>query len=313
MLAGCGVGLWGTTEPMPAAPPRRPQEVRAWLDSEPTLAEMQEAYPRDWAAVQRQLAEIVPQGREAVARYVSGLARAPKRADPSLEVRRYMAVAAIKQLSFAAATGVSEGHIRFNLFNGKTLQKLLFADAGFTRKPVDLRKFKLTWPLLTQRKYLMPLVAKKGIYCFYSKPLIAELSRLIGDRKTVEIAAGDGTLTRFLKDAGVNIVATDDHSWKDIEFPQDVAKQDAKTALKQRNPQAVICSWPPAQNSFERAVFRTRSVELYIVIGSRHQFAAGNWATYEEQDTFAFDERPELSKLVLPPELDAAVYVFTRR
>ena len=59
-------------------------------------------------------------------------------------------------------------------------------------------------------------------------------------------------------------------------------------------------------------MFATRSVQLYIVIGSRHRFAAGNWATYEEQTTFAFEERPDLSELVLPPELDAAVYVFRR-
>ncbi len=154
---------------MPAAPPRRPEQVRAWLASEPTLAEMQEAYPRDWAAVQRQLAEIVPRGRDEVARYVTGLARAPKSGDATLEIRRQMAVAAVKQLSFAAATGVSEGRIRFNLFNGKILQRLLFDGPGFERKPVSMGAFKLAWPLLWQKRYLMPLVAKKGIYCFYSQ------------------------------------------------------------------------------------------------------------------------------------------------
>jgi hypothetical protein len=60
-------------------------------------------------------------------------------------------------------------------------------------------------------------------------------------------------------------------------------------------------------------VFTTRSVELYIVIGSRHQFAAGNWATYEQQTTFELEESFELSRLVLPPELDAAVYLFRRK
>jgi hypothetical protein len=59
-------------------------------------------------------------------------------------------------------------------------------------------------------------------------------------------------------------------------------------------------------------VFTTPSVELYVVIGSRHQFAAGNWRTYEEQDAFALEESLELSRLVLPPELDAAVYLFRR-
>ena len=129
----------------------------------------------------------------------------------------------------------------------------------------------------------------------------------------MEIAAGDGTLSRFLADAGVRVIATDDHSWSDVCFPEAVIHQDAKAALKTREPQVVLCSWPPANNDFERAVFRTRSVELYIVIGSRHRFAAGNWAVYEEQTAFEFAEDPELSRLVLPPELEAAVYVFRRR
>ena len=89
-------------------------------------------------------------------------------------------------------------------------------------------------------------------------------------------------------------------------------REDAKEALKKRQPEVVVCSWPPANNRFERSVFSTRSVHLYIVIGSRHRFAAGNWATYQEQDKFDFEEVPELSELVLPPELDAAVYICRR-
>ena len=75
----------------------------------------------------------------------------------------------------------------------------------------------------------------------------------------------------------------------------------------------MICSWPPAGNDFEREVFETGSVELYVVVASKHQFATGNWEAYEEQTAFAFADDPALSKLVLPPELDAAVYVFRRR
>jgi hypothetical protein len=57
----------------------------------------------------------------------------------------------------------------------------------------------------------------------------------------------------------------------------------------------------------------TRSVQLYIVIGSRHRFAAGNWGDYHEQSAFSFEEDRELSRLVLPPELDAVVYLFRRK
>ena len=302
---------------------RRPQEVRAWLERQPPLAELQEAYPAEWTVVQRELAEIVPRGDlEELKTYVRRLAAPPRAArgravrglDPALaqEIRRQMAAAAIKQLSLSAATGVHEGRVRFNLVNGWVMQRLLFED-GLRRKPVSLTWFRLLWPLLWQRRFRMPLVGPQGIYCFYSKPLIRRLAGMIGDRRALEIAAGDGTLSRFLADEGADVTATDDHSWTHaIEFPESVVRQDARSALRARKPQVVLCSWPPPGNSFEAEVFKTPSVELYVLIASRHEFAAGNWVAYREQTALEFDEDPELSRLVLPPELEAAVYVFRR-
>ena len=110
------------------------------------------------------------------------------------------------------------------------------------------------------------------------------------------------------------MTATDDHSWsQSVSFPASVVRQDAREALRERAPRVVLASWPPAGNPFERAVFETDSVELYVVIGSRHRFASGDWAAYERQSGFDFAEAPELSRLVLPPEVEPAVYVFERR
>jgi hypothetical protein len=156
-------------------------------------------------------------------------------------------------------------------------------------------------------------VEKRGIYCFYSKELVAGLAQLIGNRKALEIAAGDGTLTGFLRDAGVEIEASDDYSWqKQVNYPAWVKRLDARDALQTGLPEVVICSWPPANNTFERQVFRTRSVQTYIVIGSRSRFITGNWTDYETQTAFRWQEAVNLSRLVLPPELGAAVYVFQR-
>jgi hypothetical protein len=308
---------------MPAPDSRqRPDQVRAWLEQQPSLTELQERYPQEWGVVQRELADIVPRGDlEELKAYVRSIAappvvqgRKPARGlDPGLaaEIRRQMAAAAIKQLSLSAATGVHEGRVRFNVVNGWVAQKLLFEE-GLRRKPVSLPAFRVVWPLLWQRRFLMPLVGPRGIYCFYSKPLIRKLAALVGDRPALEIAAGDGTLARFLAGAGVDITPTDDHSWRDVSFPAEVVRQDARAAVRERRPAAVVCSWPPAGNDFEREVFRTASVELYVVVGSRHRFATGNWDAYEEQTDFELAEEPELSRLVLPPELDAAVYVFRR-
>ena len=160
----------------------------------------------------------------------------------------------------------------------------------------------------------MPLVQPKGIYCFYTRELVAALAAIIDGRPCLEVAAGDGTLSRFLRAAGVAITTTDDASWQPvISYPADVIRQGAREALRAHAPHVVLCSWPPAGNAFERFVFDTRSVETYVMIGSRHAFAAGSFAAYEAQTGFAYAEEPALSRLILPPELEAAVYVFHRR
>jgi hypothetical protein len=166
-----------------------------------------------------------------------------------------------------------------------------------------------------QKRFLMPLVEPRGIYCFHSGALVRRLAELIGDRPAVEIAAGDGTLARFLRDAGADVVATDDFSWRQTAPRTDgaVVRQDARAALRERAPQVVLCSWPPAGNPFERDVFTTPSVQTYVVIASRSEFAAGNWADYRAQEAFTLAEDPELSRLVLPPEIAPAVYLFQRK
>jgi hypothetical protein len=304
---------------------RGPREVQSWLAGQPSLAELREAYPADWAAVERELAPLVARGDlEEIKAYVRGLAsptpRAvaqPRRRDRegaliSAQVRRQMAATALRRALRSAATSAPPGKRRFNLLNGWVAQRLLF-ERALVRKPVSLFWFRLIWPLLWQRRLLMPLVEPKGIYCFYSKPLVRKLAAMIGDRSCLEIAAGDGTLSRFLAGEGARIVATDDHSWqRSIDFPEEVIRQDARDALRVHRPEVVICSWPPPANPFERHVFSTPSVQLYVVIASRHRFAAGDWSAYEHQRDFGLEQDEPLGRLVLPPELESAVYVFRR-
>jgi hypothetical protein len=44
----------------------------------------------------------------------------------------------------------------------------------------------------------------------------------------------------------------------------------------------------------------------------RHETSTGNWAAYRDQPDFEMVEDERLGRLVLPPEVDHAVYVFTR-
>jgi hypothetical protein len=298
--------------------PRR-SDQRAWLEGDPPLSEVRERFPREWEQVQRELAAVVERDDvEAIKDYASSVARPAKvRGEPAVVsalARQRLAAGALKQMGVAAATGVSAGTLRFGLVSGFLAQRLLFDGRGLERKPVSLRRFQLVWPLVRQKRYLMPLVEPRGIYCFYSRALVDRLVALIDGRACVEIAAGDGTLARFLRQAGADVVATDDHSWRQTRRAvADVADQDARSALRDRSPTVVLCSWPPAGNAFERAVFTTPSVETYIVISSVSEHAAGNWDDYRRQTAFDMAADAGLARLVLPPEIGSAVYVFTRR
>ena len=279
---------------------RNRKDVRAWLQRRPTLAELQHDYGAEWRKVERELADVLAENTlPALESYIASLS-APvsgrrggkhlqRQADQALsaEIRRQMAAAALKQLSVSAATGVKGGTVRFNLVNGYAAQKLLFA-RDLERKPVSLSRFRLVWPLLWQRNRLMPLVQPKGIYCFYSDALIRELAALIGDRSCLEIAAGDGTLSRFLAAEGVAVTATDDYSWDhNVRYTDAVLRQDARQALRTHEPEVAVCSWPPPGNTFERDVFSTTSVEFYIVVNSGLELGSGNWDAYREQTTFS--------------------------
>lgn len=307
---------------------RRPADVRAWLKDRPTLDEMRAEFPHEWSQVESELSAVVDTGDpHALEAYVKQLAAGggtksgargarPTRSgiDAALaaQVRRAMAAESVRHLSVRAASGVSTGRVRFNLLNGWMLQRLLFDGSGLTRKPVSMVAFRVLWPLLWQRRRLMPLVEPKGIYCFYSRPLIRRLAALIGDRSALEVAAGDGTLTRFLREAGVEITATDDHSWSAVSFPAEVERIDAVRAVEVHRPQVVLCSWPPEGNAFEREILRAPSVETYVVIGSAAKVGAGDRDAYLRAEGFTERSEAKLSKLVLPPELGSVVRVFER-
>lgn len=316
---------------MPDAAPQpkslRPDDVQRWLRTEPSLEQLAAVFPAEWRAVQAELAELgASPDAQALERYLTALAepsvprpgarpsgRDGPKAQLSAQVQRHIAAVAIRQARLSSATGVTEGRVRFNLLNGWIAQRLLF-ERDLVRKPVSMAAFRLLWPLLWQRSYLMPLVERQGIYCFYSRALVRGLAELIDGRPCLEIGAGDGTLARFLAAEGVDVVATDDFSWgQHVTYPKDVRQTPAREALRTFRREVVLCSWPPPGNPFERLVFQARQVRRYVVIGSRERAAASNWQAYEEQEAFERREEPRLSRLVLPPEVAPVVHVFDRR
>jgi hypothetical protein len=220
---------------------------------------------------------------------------------------------AVERTLASAATGQVEGTVRLGRWSGLLIQSLFFG-RGLARRPVPMRAFRWVWPLVTQRRLLMPLVQPRGIWCFYSLELVRGLAALLEGRPALEVAAGDGTLARFLRAAGADVRASDDQSWARPDgYPPDVERLDAVEAVARHRPRAVLCSFPPPGNGFERRLLASPGLERYLVVTSRHRHAAGDWAAYERQTAFDWSIDEGLSRLVLPPELDPAVLVFRRR
>lgn len=302
---------------------RRPDEVREWLRGGPGLAAVIERYPAEWAQVNRHVERLATSGDEgAVTGYLRTLAagasstpghRRPDREEVSVLVRRYLVLTAVKQAHLRKATGVEQGTVRLGLVSGWVAQRLLFR-RGLERKPVRVLAYRLVWPLVRQRRRVMPLVREAGIYCFYTRELVDRLAGTIGRRPCLEVAAGDGTLARFLRARGVEVTATDDHSWVGpVTYPDDVRKQSATAALREHAPSVVLCSWPPPGNTFERAVLATASVETYLVVTTRNRAEAGDWDAYLAQTGFDLVEHHDLGRLVVPHELEGVVLEFRRR
>ena len=300
-----------------------------------TLEDLQSRFPDEWVAVGEALVAAAQTRRpEALAAFMQRFHAAARPWQTRAEARRasaadlkaalphlakaQMARLAAQQLLQAAAARAATGHnddrpLRFGRVSGWLIQRLLF-ERDLVRKPVPMGTFRWLWPLIPQRRILMPLVTPKGIYCFYSRELVLALAALIADRPCLEIAAGDGTLARFLNAAGTLVRATDDRSWSHaVTYPEEVEALDATSALALHQPAVVLCSFPPPKNDFEREVLRAPSVHLYIVVTTRHTFAAGDWEAYTRQTAFTLTDDQALAKLVLPPEIDPAVLVFRRR
>ncbi len=246
--------------------------------------------------------------RELQARRPGATARAmpPEVASAKAELK------AIEKLARAALAGTASGKVELSRRDMMIAQRLFFTGTR-ERRTSTARAFRFWWRFVDSKGGVLSLVQSLGIYCVYTQDLVAALARLITGRPCLEVGAGDGTLALRLEEAGVPTTAVDDQSWSHrIRYPGWVEKSDAVAALAKHQPRTVVCSWPPPGNTFERQIFRTPGVDLYVVIGSRHRFASGNWLAYEEQKNFTWGIDEGLSSLVMPPELDSAVLVFKR-
>jgi hypothetical protein len=284
---------------------------------------MRSRFPDEWARVENDMATaIVERSAERldeilVRRETATSARPAGRKGRKEEtlrlVRQRMAILAIQRIGTDAVTQGGGASSTIGRMSAAVASGLL-RDGDGNKKPVSIRVFRLAWPFVRDKGAFLSREQARGTYCFLSREFVDAVARMVGGRRCLEIAAGDGTLTRFLAGAGVPVVAVDDMSWgHEIRYPDFVGKMDAREALKVHAPEVVICSWPPPGNPFEAAVFETPSVQTYVVVGSRYAFATGAREAYRAAPDFSCETAVDLARLVLPPEAGHEVLVFRRR
>ncbi|WP_061937568.1 hypothetical protein [Aureimonas sp. AU22] len=300
-----------------------PFDVGAWLRSKPDLQSMRERFPEEWARVERDMATAISERsaarmntvllRSGPAWTVRAKGRKRRREETLRLVRQRMAILALQRIGTDAVTRGDEDAPALGRMSAAIASGLL-RDGDGNKKPVSMRVFRLAWPFVRDKGAFLTREQSRGSYCFLSREFVDAVAGIVGGRRCLEIAAGDGTLTRFLAGAGIQIAAVDDMSWgHEIRYPDFVRKMDAREALAALAPEVVICSWPPPGNPFEAAVFDTRSVQTYVVVGSRYGFATGNRDAYRSSPGFTCESDASLSGLVLPPEAGHEVLVFRRR
>ena len=113
------------------------------------------------------------------------------------------------------------------------------------------------------------LADKYHIYQFWNKEyvqcLAEKIKNLINGKLAVEVCAGDGMLSYWLRKHRVNIVATDSGEWE-IRPRNNVEIIDAVSAIKKYKPTLVIASWLPYQKEVDIQIF-SQKVPYVILIG----------------------------------------------
>lgn len=137
---------------------------------------------------------------------------------------------------------------------------------------------------------------RKALFQLWNKEYVEELSveikKLVNDKLVLEVAAGDGMLSHWLREYGVNIKATDDMSWHNFdrtEYPikirSEVEKLDAIEAIQKYKPNLVIASWIPYGSDLDYKILKEK-VSYFIIIGEGPGGCTGSevfWEKYEEE------------------------------
>lgn len=179
--------------------------------------------------------------------------------------------------------------------------------------------FDRRWGWLNEKIWAAAELQRQSIWSVPTLELIDRFTEHCQGKKVLELGAGRGLLYGPLRDRGLDITAVDDQSWHiNPSRPKSrpggaIETMDAREALNKLRPDVVLCSWPPAGNTFEEHIFESPSVRLYLAVVSRHSFASGNWSSYKNQTNFDCSISEPLNRLLRPLETEQQVLIFRRK
>jgi hypothetical protein len=145
---------------------------------------------------------------------------------------------------------------------------------------------------------------EENIFQLWTKEYIKNLSKiirkLIKDNLVLEVCAGDGTLSHWLRQYGVNIIATDNFSWgvngkhkstreNPIISVFEVQKMEALEAIDYYSPRMVIASWIPYGDSLDIKILK-KKVEYFILIGESKWGCTGTIDFWDEYKKLGYEE-----------------------
>lgn len=145
--------------------------------------------------------------------------------------------------------------------------------------PTDSKEFPWLNPAFTQfqhenHNYQVYTVEFIKSLASYLLERINRYRKPTADFTILEVGAGDGRLTKFLKEhlasEKINVIATDSKDWETKSLTNasvDVEKIDYLEALAKYQPQIVISCWMNVNVNWTLDFMRTNSVEEYIMIG----------------------------------------------
>lgn len=140
------------------------------------------------------------------------------------------------------------------------------------------------------------------IYEILTQEYVSALAEILQPyKKILEVGAGDGRLSHFLRQRLPNaaIVAIDDYSWG-IEPLFQVEKMGIKTGLNKYCPEIVVSSWMPYRVDWTIAFRKCHGLKGYILIGETEHGCCGRASVWRDkyiQDGFARYDLNELQKL----------------